>query len=334
MSWFKFLKNTFDIYAATPTIEYIKAPVRRRVVIDDLKEDIDSGEIIYVDLGSKSINKYYDNSLSEQFSHDSYIVVYEDSVYEKYGIAVKSKVVDNIIYFQAAEQHLKNVKTSKYYSIYYGLKNIKYLQQLDTTYLKQFETLQEGIELKAYRQVDDVENVEFTQGAYLDLDIANLQDYTYEATETSSKNFKLSLNNNGIDWKDNVSTKIGAKAMGIFDGPGFEIHGSKGSNYGKFRIRILSLDEDNNISKNISLDWTEVDCYNSSLNDAAILFSKSDLEYNRYIFEIETIADKNTMSKSNQVKIDKYMFSPNYKLTYEKEEFNPDLSFIRIGGIR
>jgi hypothetical protein len=323
MPWFKFLKNTYNPESATPTAEYIKPPMRRKVFIDNLEENIDSGETIYVDLATSFINKYYDTQLDAQDSQDSYIVIYEDSEYEDYGIAVKSKVIDNIIYFSAAEDHSKNTKTSKYYSIYYGLNYLKYIENylmVDDVY--------------AYKQVDDVENSIFIEGSYLDLGLQNLTTYTYEATQTSSKSFKLSLNDNGFDWIDNTSTKPGAKALGIFDGPGFEIYGAKGPNYGKFKIRIFSLYDDNSISKNLVLDWTIIDCYSPTIQESVVLSYLTDMKYNRYLFELEVISEKNVMSQSNQVKIEKYMFSPNYKLTYEKEELNPDLSFVRIGGIR
>lgn len=323
MSWFKFLKNTYNPESATPTAEYSSPPLRRKVFIDNLEENIDKNEIIYVKLDSILINKYYDNSLSINSNDHSYTVVYEDSEYENYSIPVRSKIVDNIIYFRAAENHIKNTKTSKYYSIYYGLNNLKYLEN----YLMPDDVYQ-------YKQVDDVENMIFIEGSYLDLGLESFTDYTYEATETSSKSFKLSLNDNGFDWKDNTSTKAGAKALGIFDGPGFNLYGSIGPNYGKFKIRILSLYDDNTISKNIVLDWTIVDCYSATAQDSAIIFTSTNMDYSRYLFELEVLSDKNVMSRSNQVKIDKYTFSPNYKLTYEKEEFNPDLSFVRIGGIR
>ena len=182
--------------------------------------------------------------------------------------------------------------------------------------------------------VDDPANILYIQGAFFDLEVASFSSYSYSATTNSTKSYQLALYNNGTDWENNYSLNPASKAFGIFDGPGFEIYGEKGPRSGKFRIRILSLYDDNSISKNVILDWTEVDCYNSILSESAILYQNSNLEYSKYIFEIETLADKNIMSQSNSVKIEKYMFSPNYKLIYEKEEFNPDLSFVKVGGIR
>lgn len=324
MAWFKYLKNTYNIDSATPTAEYGSAPIRRRVLLDGLQENIEEGEVIYVDLGNKLINTYVASDLSIGNNDDSYIVVYEDEESDAYATPVKSKVVDNIIYFKAAEKHYKNADTSRYYSIYYGNNGIKYLEE--------YLTLEDQV---VFKQIDDFDVTIFQDGIFLDLATEEVETYTYSAEiDSSLKSYKLALYNNGIDWKNNMSTNPGSKAFGVFDGPGFQINGSTGPNFGKFKIRILSFYDDNSISRNIALDWTEVDCYNSTTTNDTIIYSNSSLEYQKYIFEIEVLSDKNIMSTSNSIKIDKYMFSPNYKLTYEKEEFNPDIAFIKIGGIR
>ena len=338
MGWFKYIKGTNtgvsistvdqDLRISTiltdpDDLEYGAPPLRRKVLIDDLEEDIEAGEVIYVNLGAKFINRYYDETLATQTSEDSYIVVYEDSESDAPGTVVKSKAINNLVYFTAAERHPKKTKSSMSYSIYYATKYLKFLQQ--------FLTLDDQI---VYKMVDDAANILYVQGAFFDLEVASFSSYSYSATTSSTKSYQLALYNNGTDWEDNYSLNPASKAFGIFDGPGFEIYGEKGPRSGKFKIRILSLYDDNSISKNIILDWTEIDCYNSVLSESTILYQNSNLEYNKYIFEIETLADKNIMSQSNSVKIEKYMFSPNYKLIYEKEEFNPDLSFVTVGGVR
>ena len=77
MSWFKYIKSTntefglstfeadFRITAILDdpdTLVYQSPSLRRRIPIDNLEEDIESGEIIYIDLGNKLINEYYDES--------------------------------------------------------------------------------------------------------------------------------------------------------------------------------------------------------------------------------------------------------------------------------
>jgi hypothetical protein len=324
MAWFKYLKNTYNIDSSTPTAEYGSAPLRRRVLLDNLQENIEENEVIYVDLGEKLISSYISTDLSTASNDDSYIVVYEDEESDAYATPVKSKVLNNIIYFKAAEKHNKNADTSRYYSVYYGNNGIKYLEE--------YLTLDDQV---VFKQIDDFDLLIYEDGIFLDLAAEEAETYSYSAEiDSSSKSYKLALYNNGIDWKDNTSTNSGSKAFGVFDGPGFQINGSVGPDFGKFKIRILSFYEDNSISRNIALDWTEIDCYNASAINDTIIYSNSSLEYQKYIFELEVLTDKNIMSTSNSIRIDKYMFSPNYKLTYEKEEFNPDLAFIKIGGIR
>ena len=338
MGWFKYVKGTnsgvaittvdLDLRTSTisndpETLEYGYPPLRRRVLIDDLEQDIEAGEVVYVNLDTKFVNQYYDETLTLQTNQDSYIVVYEDSESDVQGTVVKSKAIDNLVYFTAAEKHNKNTKSTMSYSIYYATRYLKYLQE--------FVTLDDQY---VYKMVADPVNVTYAQGVFFDLDVASFSSYTYSATISSSKSYQLALYNNGTDWENNYSLNPGAKAFGIFDGPSFSVYGELGPRSGKFRIRILSLYDDNSISKNVILDWTEVDCYNSNLLQSEILYENSNLEYKKYIFEIETLTDKNIMSQSNSVKIEKYMFSPNYKLIYEKEEFNPDLSFVTVGGVR
>jgi hypothetical protein len=44
MAWFKYLKNTYNIDSSTPTAEYGSAPLRRRVLLDNLQENIEENE--------------------------------------------------------------------------------------------------------------------------------------------------------------------------------------------------------------------------------------------------------------------------------------------------
>ena len=341
MSWFKYIKGTdggfglstfeadFRVTAILDdpdTLVYQSPSLRRRIPINNLEEDIESEEIIYIDLGNKLINEYYDENLVSQTTPDSYIVVYENSESNSNGRVVDSHAVDGIVYFKAAEKHIKNTQNSMSYAIYYGTNYIKYLEE--------FVIFVEAQERPVYKMIDNPSEVVYVEGSFYDLDLNDVISYSYSATTSSSKKYQLALYNAGTDWENNYSINPGAKAFGVFDGPGFAVYGETGPSSGKFKIRILSFNDNNSISKDVILDWVEVDCYNSVLSELEILYENSNLEYKKYIFEIETLSDKNIMSKSNSVKIDKYMFSPNYKLIYEKEELNPDLSFIKIGGIR
>jgi len=326
MTWFKPIKDSIIISAGTEESDltssyFINIPVRRKIYLDDLPNDIEQGEQVYVNLDDKFVNKYINSSLQEVTDNYSYLVVYEDTADTSLFLPIKSRAIDNVLYFNAVEKINKKTSYTKNYSVYYGATNIKFLEE-------------RGIEGNTYYQKLAAEYIPSVEGLYFDLDPDNIQEYSYDATEDSQKEYKLAFYNNGLDWIDGKSQSIGAKAFGSFDGPKFRVIGKKGPNYGKFRIRIFSYYDNNSISKNVALDWTTVDCYASQESSDQILYLNTSLEYSKYIFEIEVISDKNVMSSSNSVEISKYQFFPNYKLTYDVEELNPNISFIKIGGIR
>lgn len=318
MTWLKILKENYNPLDATPTIEYTTIPLRRVISLSYLEDTILEDELIYCNLENIYINRHYSEILQPVTDLDSFIVVLQDSTDETYFKKVNSTIVNNVLYFEAGEDHLKNINTSKYYSIYYGLNDLVYV----------------------YLIVVNGNDVYQKASIYVDVNItpttfaSNLNVFNYESNVDSNRNYTLALYNAGIDWIEGVSQKESAKAFGIFDGPNISIYGNKSKNSGIFKIRILEVNSDNTMSSVVALDWTEVDCYSETTQLDVSLYSQTSLGYGRYIFEIETISDKNIMSTSSSATINSYRFLPNYKLVYGQEEFNPDLSFIRIGGIK
>ena len=125
MSWFQYIKSinstvvisTLDqdlristILNDPETLEYAAPPLRRRVLIDDLEEDIEADEVVYVDLGSKFVNQYYDETLTLQTNQDSYIVVYEDSESDVPGTVVRSKAINNLVILKPQKSTIKTQK--------------------------------------------------------------------------------------------------------------------------------------------------------------------------------------------------------------------------------
>ena len=90
---------------------------------------------------------------------------------------------------------------------------------------------------------------------------------------------------------------------------------------------------ESNTTENIELDWYEIDCYSTEEKNT-IIFQKNDLKYFDYILEIEVIEDKNILSTSNQILINKISFLKNLNLSFGNQNLNSDLSFKSIGGIR
>jgi hypothetical protein len=316
MSWFTFLQSEDN---ANPSL--ISVSLKREINFDNLENSLFEEEIVALKLNDSKINFKLTANLENVQSEDSYIVVYEDPSNDDFFVVTKSRIIDDFIYFKILEDINKDELFSKKYSIYYGIDNIKYLNEIeDNVYQKITQN-----------EIDNIED----EGEYYDLSTSDTELAYYEVTQSSNKSFQLALYDNGTSWVGSRSTAIGAKAFGIFDGPSLYIIGSKGIDFGKFRIRIFEVLEDGTITKNMPLDWQEIDCFNYQNLSNEILFETEDLlEYKRYIFEIEVLPEKNLSSTSNSVEILKYKFIPNYKIFLESEEINPDVSFIRIGGIR
>lgn len=156
----------------------------------------------------------------------------------------------------------------------------------------------------------------------------------YEVNLNSSSSYNFSFINSMTDWDNGASNKPGSKLYMNFSGPKFTLYGSKGINYGKFRIKFTALSNDEQPAA-LSLDWQTIDCFSSSsLNDVE-LFSKTNFEEKDYVAELELLYEKNIGSRGNNIKISKYSFSYNLYLKVGPELINQrDNSFAKIGGVR
>jgi hypothetical protein len=326
MAWFTFLQASQD---ATPAI--LQTPLRRELIIDNIEDPFNQGDILSVKLNGKKINKKLDGSLTEVTDANSYLVVYEDFVNDSFFEPVESSIVDDVLYFKAYEDGGPDIFSTKKYSIYYGLNNINNLEYLGDGIYKQVIEGGSGIEILPEEGEEDPEP---ELGVSYILSEEDIESGLFSATEDSPKSYQLALYDKGISWVDNKSQKIGAKAFGVFDGPKLYIYGDKGPDFGKFRIRITKVDSDNNFVNTIALDWQTIDCFARDLNEQIIFESTEELGYERYLFEIETILEKNPSSTSNSVVIRSYEFIPNYKIEITNEQINPSIAFIRIGGIK
>lgn len=303
MAWFTFYDNE-----ATPNSLY--APLRRKIDLSQLNQNIYKDSIIAIYIGNTVINKKVTSSLTESYSDSSYITVHEDDDNDSYFVPVKSLVKDNYLYFKVNENHDYSSVSRKYYSVYYGYDDLSFLNKVGQ-YSYQ----------KGTTKNFTLSESEISQAIKL-IDSNGYNDYS------------LAYYDNGISWESGTSKIVGAKAFGFFNGPFLYIKGSKNPNLGKFRIRIFSIDQKNSISRNLVVDWTEIDCYSSSNLINQDLFFKTNLDNSKYFFEIETLSNKNEMSSSTQVNINGYSFVPDYGLSLSIEEINSQISFKRIGGIR
>lgn len=321
MNWFNVYKSEY--VAASNQYEQVlkKLPLKRIIDINSINESISAGEQVYINLKDKYVNQYINSSLNKVTDNYSYVVVLEDYADPTYFVPVKSRITsDNILYFIAQEAIEKETVTTKYYAIYYGLTAVKNIDLVVSIFDESYWSI--------------VTTTPPSEGLYYDIASSNINYYTKSITESSSGDYALAFYNSGIDWENGLSKKVGAKAFGIFWGPRLRIIGPKSNTYGKFKIRIFPYANQESILNTAVVDWTEVDCFSSTNLSDQVLYSKTDLEYQKYIFEIETIATKNTSNLSDSVKIDKYEFTPDYGLSYGNEIINPNLAFITIAGVR
>jgi hypothetical protein len=296
--------------------------LRRNVLLEDVFESIETSEIVYCNLNDKIINKFYSASNQPVTDDDSYLVVQQDTVNENYFVPVKSKIIDGLLYFKPHENIVKLEPTTRYYVVYYGMSNIKYINPVSYN------------GLTIYQQASQEEINEVEDGDYYDLSSLDVFEYSFSSDVNTEKVYRLAPFNQGQDWVNNTSTKVGSKVFGVFDGPTLEVYGLKGNSFGKFRIRIFGYDENSSVTNTPIVDWVTVDCYSSESPSEQVLYEKTDLDFNRYIFEIETLSEKNVMSTSESVNIERYAFVPDYKFELDKEQINEDISFVTIGGIR
>jgi len=156
----------------------------------------------------------------------------------------------------------------------------------------------------------------------------------YEVNLNSDSSYNFSFINSMTDWENGLSNRPGSKLYINFSGPKFTLYGSRGINYGKFRIKFTAL-QNAETPAVLALDWQTIDCFSSSFSDNVELFSKLDFEEKDHVAELEVLYEKNIGSRGNNIKISKYSFSYNLYLKVGTELINQtDNSFAKIGGLR
>jgi hypothetical protein len=258
-------------------------------------------------------------------------VVYENSNVStlEASTPVVTRIVDGIMYFKAAKNHEANSLPDGTYSVYYGSDYIKYIHATPVT----------SNSVTSYEYVEYpntvINSLEASPGysPYYSATPPSIDLYDTEINKNSIGYYRLAYFNDGTDWVNNLSTKVGSKIVGTFSGPNIKITGAVGPGYGKCKVRITTKYESSEETENIVLDWYEIDCYSTEEKES-IIFQKNDLEYLDYTLEIETLSDKNILSGNNQIYVSKISFLRNFYFSLDDQEINPDLTFKSIGGLR
>jgi len=301
MSWFKYLD--LDGKDAYPNL-------KKKITFPTPKESIAKNDWLFADITDLNIDTFYTltqtNAIfekSESIEPDSYLVVYEDvSVIGTEFVPVITQIVGNLLYFKAAEDHPKDININKQYSLYYKTPNLKLIKKVSTNY----QACQES-EAEFVSSEEDVNPSSY---------VRNL---------TSTTHYALSFVNTELNWKEGVSISSGASLIGTFTGPNLFIYSDKGPDYGKFKLRITSYGEDTEVNNKVELDWTYVDLYSQTKTSESLVFSKTNLSYKTYVFELVSDFEKNLLSSDGKINIKKYTFSLDNSLTLEKEEISSTL---------
>lgn len=305
MAWFRYLPSTASPSESTQDENYIYAILKREITIPVLNQDISKDSWLFVDINGLNIDDFIDTSLVTQSEMNSYLVVYESKSSDDNNFTpVKSHIINNRLFFQTAELHKKDTEIEKQYSLYYKTENLKYIKKVQNgEYLDYISCPEEESEFST--QESDVDQTSF--------------DVYYSTEET----YAFSFTNLDIDWKDGVSLTPGAKAIGLFTGPFFELYCDKGPDLGKLEIRIISFANEATPTPIVEEDWTVVDLFNSEKQSSQLVFSKNNLYYKTYVFEIKSNFEKNELSSNGKVQIDHYSYAYDAKCVMGSEQISP-----------
>ena len=303
MAWFKY----YDLDG-----NYVYPNLRKKINFPIPKENILKDSWIFLDVTDLDIDVYYQLSkTNSQFTktasvdQDSYLVVYEDRSSENFeSTPVKTQIIDNMLYFRAAENHLKDTEIKKQYSLYYKTPNLKLIKKrTQDIYYEACEESQSEF-VSSEEEVDIFSNVR------------NINSNNY---------YNLSFINSESDWKTGVSKNPGASLIGTFTGPNLKLYCDKGPDFGKFKLRIISYGDNIQAFNTTVVDWQEIDLYDQTKNENVLVFSKTNLSFKDYLFEIVCDHEKNILSSDGKVNIKSYSFSLNNYLTLNKEEISSSL---------
>jgi hypothetical protein len=312
MTWFKYLKSSEITNSSIENINY-KYPYLKRAIKNFKPLDtILSGTWAFISVQDLEINKYLNSSLENVVDESSYLVVYESTTNENDFKPVKSIIYNNILYFQIAEQHESGVNVVKQYAMYYKTPGLRYIKSINngskTSYQLTTESL--GEYHCSYSQVD-------------------LSSFDVNLSSNSFYNFSFNS-----EWENGVSKNSLSFLTLTFTGPNIYIYGDKGSNFGKFKLRIFSLQGQSSEGPTLVQDWQIIDCYSSNNLSNQILFQKNNLELRDYNLELQVLDDKNILSSNNIVKINSYSFTYNLYLETDTEQITENTSFVVFGGVR
>jgi hypothetical protein len=178
---------------------------------------------------------------------------------------------------------------------------------------------------------------------------SNLVNYYSHSVVAGSSNVRVSqityLGDPGI-WVNGKTQTVGAKVLGNFDGPKLIIYGDKGPDKGKINLKIIKTSATTS-GQSVVYTSNGIDLYNTNAVVDTPIFTIDlntqtsvtglnayDDYYGSFSYEIELLATKNQSSSATGLSVTKHTYSKNYKLSFNKEEIDPSISFTSTGVIR
>jgi len=314
MSWFRYLPITANPSSSNQDENYVYPVVRRKIQIPSPDQTIPINSWIFVDVKDLKIDDFIDNSLVNQTEQNSYLVVYESFYNEAFEfIPVESHIVNNRLFFKTAEVHNKGVNILKQYSLYYKTNDIKVIKKV------------ENGEFEDYISCDPVD-AEFVTS------VNDVDETFFDVFPSTNETYSFSFTNLGVDWNNGVSLVPGAKAVGTFTGPFFELYCQKGPDLGQFEIRFISLGSQESPTPIVEQDWFVIDLFSPERLENQLVYSKNNFYYNNYIFEIISNFEKNNLSSNGKIKIDHYSYGYDAHCKIGSEQISPYLLRRRILG--
>jgi len=312
MAWFKYFKLDQSISSATPNYSYSYPYCKRAISKFTPRDTLSADFWLFANIKDLNINTYKSSTLETLEDANSYVVVYEKGITFN---PVKTVINGDYIYFETAEEHTAVNEIQGSYFVYYATPNLRKLNEVDNAGTNDYQV--------------NLSPPNPYCGLYSEVSTDQ-----YEVNLNSDSSYNFSFINSMTDWDNGLSNKPGSKLYINFSGPKFTLYGSKGINYGKFRIKFTAL-QNAETPAVLALDWQTIDCFSSSFSDNIELFSKLDFEEKDHVAELEVLYEKNIGSRGNNIKISKYSFSYNLYLKVGTELINQiDNSFTKIGGLR
>lgn len=101
------------------------------------------------------------------------------------------------------------------------------------------------------------------------------------------------------------------------------------------KIRIIGLSSDATPNSEVVVDWQEIDLYSNSYSSGySEVYENNNLGYRKYIAEIKSDFEKNSLSSNGKIRLKGYSFIRDQNAQFLAEEISPFLLTRTITGVK